>query len=66
MVIINAANSTVENNVFTRSAGNALMITQAGIKVKDNVIAENGYRGLGANRADGSVVSGNHIAFLDL
>jgi poly(beta-D-mannuronate) C5 epimerase len=61
MVIVNASDVTLEGNTFTRSAGTALMIAKQGVRVVDNVVTDNGYRGVNMNQADGGVVSGNRI-----
>jgi parallel beta-helix repeat protein len=61
MVIINASNVTLENNIFTRSAGTALMLAKPRATVTNNTIVENGYRGINANRADNSLIRGNKV-----
>ena len=59
VLVVNAPDSVIENNVFTRSAGRALGVYNTGITVTGNQVVDNGGTGGSFNRAHGVVVEGN-------
>lgn len=59
VLIVNAPNSVIENNVFTRSAGRSLGVFNTGVTVIGNQVVDNGGAGANFNRAHDVVVRGN-------
>ncbi|WP_148086497.1 right-handed parallel beta-helix repeat-containing protein [Micromonospora sp. HM5-17] len=59
VLIVNAPDSVIENNVFTRSAGRSLGVFNTGVKVIGNQVVDNGGAGANFNRAHNVVVEGN-------
>ena len=59
MLVVNAPDAVIENNVFTRSAGRALGVFNTGITVLNNKVVDNGGTGGIFNRAHDVLVQGN-------
>ncbi|MGX7669757.1 right-handed parallel beta-helix repeat-containing protein [Plantactinospora sp. DSM 117369] len=59
VLIVNAPDAVIDNNVLTRSAGRALGIYNTGITVTGNQVVDNGGAGGNFNRAHDVLVTGN-------
>lgn len=59
VLVVDAPNSVIENNVFNRSAGRALGVYNSGVTVTGNQVVDNGATGGNFNRAHNVVIRGN-------